>query len=180
MAEAREQASTDLEAARSLVAYLDKSEAPHVDMAAQEIAATNEWDAARHALAQAEASARDPEYQLELAQKRLDEAVRPVMRGAIDAVIDDMRALQAKMVDNCAVLLFLKRFEHWSPVSGGAEHKIESILSELAWCFQNWNAGQLTKDEVVEPWRAVFEALHRDADAALPTDVAPQARKRSA
>lgn len=127
---------------------------------AEEIDAADAVEVARAALASVEAATAEAEYALGQSRKRVTEAARTVIAGAVPQAVGDVERLKAELNAAIGRLWFLHHtvFD-WPPSneSKAVERHLQPPALRIG-----------ADNPVVGPWREAFEALRRDPAAPLP------------
>ena len=119
--------------------------------------AADDLEVAKEALAMFEGARGECDDGLRRAERRVAQAIEPIMAGEIDRLISEAEALRGALEGKRAILACLG---HWFDLGAPERLKLRLALGDASWPGLNHPAA--------EPWRRAREALGRDADVSLP------------
>lgn len=152
---------SSLAAGNTDIATIDR---PAAEVSAKIENAESELAAWRRAREAAEAEIAPRENSLDWAKLHLKDAVAEVMRSVdVDALLENAeRARDALLAERCRLMELCELLPRFSP----EWRAVEQFLGHPFLLHENGDGWK--NHPAVAPWREAFDALHVDADAALP------------
>jgi chromosome segregation ATPase len=153
-------AAKDAEAERFVAGETSLMERPVREARAAEQDVADDIEAAREALARIKATIKELEQDGYYAQLRVKNAIGRVLLGAVGEVIQEAETLQDRLNGQRAILDFA---ELLLPADAPERRRMEGMVRAEG------RPADLSNHRAPAPWRAAYDALLSDANAALPS-----------